>query len=127
MASEEDQAVKIAVPVDGDKLCSHFGQSPRFAFFEVDPASREVTARKDLPAPAHEPGVLPRWLSAQGADVVIAGGIGARARNLLQAGRILVVSGAPEADPRTLVTSYLGGGLGDAVNPCGHHDHTCSH
>ena len=31
--------MKIAVPVDGERLCSHFGHSPQFAFFEVDPAS----------------------------------------------------------------------------------------
>jgi ATP-binding protein involved in chromosome partitioning len=119
--------MKIALPVDGDTLCSHFGQSPRFAFFDVDPASLEVTARQDLPAPVHEPGVLPHWLSSQGADVVIAGGIGARARELLEASEVVVVSGAPEQDPGALVTSYLNGELGGAINPCGHHDHTCSH
>jgi predicted Fe-Mo cluster-binding NifX family protein len=124
---EEDQDVKIAVPVDGDRLCSHFGQSPQFAFFEIDPSSRDITTRQDLPAPDHEPGVLPRWLRAQGADVVIAGGIGGHARDLLQAGQVQVISGAPEEDPRALVASYLDGSLGDDTNPCGHHDHTCTH
>jgi ATP-binding protein involved in chromosome partitioning len=119
--------VRIAVPVAGDTLCSHFGQSSQFAFFEVDPSSREITARQDLPAPRHEPGALPRWLSGQGATVVIAGGIGGRARDLLQADRIDVVTGAPQEDPRALVLSYLDGTLSDDANPCGHDGHTCSH
>ena len=119
--------MKIAVPVAGDTLCSHFGQSTQFAFFEVDPASREITARQDRPAPRHEPGALPRWLSGHDVTLVITGGIGGRARDLLRADQIEVVTGAPEEDPRAVVRSYLDGRLGGDANPCDHHDHTCTH
>jgi predicted Fe-Mo cluster-binding NifX family protein len=120
-------AVKIAIPVEGERLCGHFGQCTRFAFFDVDPSSGQIVARNDLPAPEHQPGVLPQWLSEQGTSVVIAGGIGARACDLLEANQVIVISGAPEDDPRALVTSYLGGGLSPDANSCTNHDHTCTH
>jgi ATP-binding protein involved in chromosome partitioning len=119
--------MKIAVPVDGERLCSHFGHSPQFAFFEVDPAGGGILGREDLAAPEHQPGVLPRWLSAQGANVVIAGGMGGPARDLLLAQQVDVIMGAPEDDPQALVTAYLAGALTGGGNTCTGHDHDHEH
>lgn len=117
--------MKVAVPVSGETLCSHFGQSTQFAFFEVDQATGAILSRQDLAAPAHAPGVLPTWLSAQGANLVIAGGMGAHARALLAQHQVAVVTGAPESDARAVVSSYLSGVLATDDHPCTSHEHSC--
>ncbi len=44
--------------------------------------------------PPHEPGLLPTWLQEQGADIIIAGGMGSRAQELFLGKGIHVVTGA---------------------------------
>jgi predicted Fe-Mo cluster-binding NifX family protein len=39
-------------------------------------------------APEHQPGLLPLWLKERGVNVVIAGGIGSRAMDLLTAASV---------------------------------------
>jgi hypothetical protein len=58
--------MKIAIPVTGDSLNPHFGHCEKFAFVEVDSKIREVIATTEIPAPEHQPGLLPRWLWSAG-------------------------------------------------------------
>ena len=46
---------------------------------DIDEQTKEISNIAKLQPPAHQPGVLPRWLSEQQADVIIAGGMGQRA------------------------------------------------
>ena len=70
--------------------------------------------------PAHEPGALPRWLHEQGANVIIAGGMGQRAQQLFAQNGITVVVGAPADQPEQLVAAYLSGTLETGENVCDH-------
>jgi ATP-binding protein involved in chromosome partitioning len=119
--------VKIAVPVVDDVLSSHFGHCTQFALFDVDPTQRSILGRQDLPAPEHRPGLLPEWLSARGANVIIAGNMGGRARDLFAEQQVTVVTGAPEADPRELVAAYLAGTLVSDDTTCTNHERGCHH
>lgn len=119
--------MKIAVPVVDDVLSSHFGHCAQFALFEVDPGAKSVGDRQDVPAPDHRPGLLPAWLRAQGADVVIAGSMGGRARDLFVEHHVTVVTGAPETDPRELVHAYLSGELTSDDVVCTDHGRDCGH
>lgn len=83
--------------------------------------------RQDLPAPAHQPGLLPRWLKEQGATVVIAGGMGARAVDLLRSAGIQVILGAPSRTPEELAADFEAGRLTDAGGVCTQHQGTCKH
>lgn len=112
--------MRIAVPVTDGQLASHFGHCEKFAFFDVDPVSREVTGSHEVIAPPHQPGMLPQWLKGQGVTVVIAGGMGSRAQNLFQMASIEVITGAPDGSPQALVQSYLDGSLTPGPNSCGH-------
>jgi ATP-binding protein involved in chromosome partitioning len=112
--------MKIAVPVSNGLLCAHFGHCEQFALFEVDTATRTILNRKNLSPPAHEPGVLPRWLQEQGATVVIAGGMGVRAQNLFTQNNIHVVVGALGGEPEFIVKSFLDGNLQKGPNACDH-------
>jgi predicted Fe-Mo cluster-binding NifX family protein len=64
--------------------------------------------------------VLPRWLKQQGANVIIAGGMGARAQTLFNESGIKVVTGATPDDPEALVSHYLSGILETGDNLCDH-------
>ena len=76
--------------------------------------------KESLIPPPHEPGVLPRWLQEMGADVIIAGGMGARALDLFVQNGIKVITGAPVWTPEDLVRSYLDNTLKAGDNVCDH-------
>jgi predicted Fe-Mo cluster-binding NifX family protein len=112
--------MKIAVPLADGRLSMHFGHCDEFAFVDVDAASRKILGRADLEAPPHEPGLLPRWLAERGATVILAGGMGQRARGLFAEQGIQVVAGAAAETPEKLVSEFLEGTLRTGGNPCDH-------
>jgi Mrp family chromosome partitioning ATPase/predicted Fe-Mo cluster-binding NifX family protein len=116
----EPQPMKIAIPVADGTLCMHFGHCQQFALVEADPADQAVSGVRYLDPPPHEPGVLPRWLGEQGADVIIAGGMGRRAQGLFAEGGIRVVVGAPAGTPEEIASAYLAGTLEAGENVCDH-------
>ena len=112
--------MKIAIPVAKGLLCLHFGHCEQFALFDIDPDGKTVNNKQMLTPPPHEPGVLPKWLHEQGAEVIIAGGMGARAQNLFTENNIKVIVGASAQDPELVVKSYLDGSLKPGANVCDH-------
>ena len=112
--------MKIAIPLVEGKLSLHFGHCQQFALIEVDEKERSVLGREDATPPAHEPGVLPRWLHEQGAEVIISGGMGGRALQLFADNGIKVVLGAQGGEPEELVQAYLAGTLQTGENLCDH-------
>lgn len=112
--------MKIAIPLAGGRLSLHFGHCESFALVEVDPTSSRIVGRQDLPAPPHQPGLLPPWLAQQGANLIIAGGMGQRAQDLFAQQGIQVIIGAPAETPETLVGGYLAGMLHSGDNLCDH-------
>ncbi len=112
--------MKIAVPVANGRLCLHFGHCSQFVIHEVDAVAKRTLRREYLTPPAHEPGVLPRWLHEQGVSAVIAGGMGQRAQQLFAENGVEVIVGAPEGDPDEIVAAYLAGSLKAGENVCDH-------
>ena len=117
---EEKSLMKIAIPVADGKLCMHFGHCEQFALVDVSEDKKTITATNLLTPPPHEPGVLPRWLHEQGANIIIAGGMGQRAQGLFTQNGIEVVVGAPALAPQEVVESYLNGTLEVGSNVCDH-------
>ena len=112
--------MKIAIPMAGGKLCMHFGHCEQFALLEADEKTKKIAGTTLLTPPPHEPGVLPRWLHEQGANVIIAGGMGQRAQSLFAENGIRVVVGAAAETPENLVAAYLAGTLQTGANVCDH-------
>lgn len=112
--------MRIAIPLADGRLCMHFGHCAQFALLDVDERAKAITATTRLDPPAHEPGVLPRWLKEQGATVIIAGGMGQRAQSLFAEQGIQVVVGAPADTPEALVAAFLAGALATGRNTCDH-------
>ncbi|MBN1808342.1 MAG: NifB/NifX family molybdenum-iron cluster-binding protein [Planctomycetes bacterium] len=106
----------IAIPVAEGRLALHFGHCQSFALVEANAAG---AVRYETPPP-HQPGVLPAWLKELGVDVIIAGGMGMRARQIFTENGIEVVVGAPPATPEELVESYMKSTLETGENVCDH-------
>lgn len=112
--------MKYAVPVSGGVLCLHFGHCEQFALIDVDDVKKEIIKKELVPAPEHQPGLLPPWLAQLGVNCVIAGGMGMNALNLFNNQGIKVIVGALEDHPDKLVMDYLKGKLATGDNVCDH-------
>lgn len=112
--------MKIAIPMAQETLSRHFGHCEEFALVEVDEAQRKILGETRVVPPPHEPGVLPRWLHEQGANLIIAGGMGQRAQELFAQNGIRVVVGVEANNVEALVALYLSGGLQSGANLCDH-------
>lgn len=116
--------MRIAIPMNGDRLNQHFGHCEEFALFDIDPRSNKIVSSTVTPAPEHQHGLLPPWLKERGVTHVIAGGMGAHARLLLTEASIEVITGAPSETSPVLVEQFLNGTLQTVERSC---DHTCHH
>jgi predicted Fe-Mo cluster-binding NifX family protein len=112
--------MKIAIPESNGLLCMHFGHCDMFAIIDVDESSKQIISENLIQPPPHEPGLLPRWLHEMGANLIIAGGMGARAVNLFTQADVKVITGAPAIAPRQIVEAYLTGNLVTGGNTCDH-------
>jgi predicted Fe-Mo cluster-binding NifX family protein len=112
--------MKIAIPVAEGKLCLHFGHCQQFALVTVN-EQNQITNVELADPPAHEPGVLPKWLVANQADLVLASGMGHRAQNLFREAGIKVQVGVQGTlTPEEAVTAYLNDNLATGDNACSH-------
>ena len=114
----EGSKMKIAIPLAEGKLTNHFGHCEQFAIIEVD--GDKIGNKKLATPPPHEPGLLPKWLSEKGVNLIIAGGMGQRAISLFQERGVRVITGAPNLEPEELVSQYLKGTLQTGENVCDH-------
>ncbi len=112
--------MRFAIPTHNGKLCLHFGHCEVFTFIDADEEAKTITGKEEIAPPPHEPGILPPWAAEQGAQVIIAGGMGMRAQQLFAQNGIQVIVGAEEGDPEKLVLDYINGKLKTGVNACDH-------
>jgi predicted Fe-Mo cluster-binding NifX family protein len=119
--------MRIAIPLSGEEVSPHFGHSDRFLLVHADMEQRRVLHKQIEKAPVHAPGLLPAWLAERHVDVVIASGLGARARDLLAANSVQVLTGVSGVDPEALVSDFLNGRLETGTNACDHSEHDCRH
>lgn len=110
--------MKFAIPLAEGKLTAHFGHCQEFALVEVE--DNQIKNKETLVPPPHEPGVLPKWLHDLGTNVIIAGGMGARALDLFAQNNIKVIVGASAMTPEELVKQYLDNTLKTGGNVCDH-------
>lgn len=108
---------KIAVPVQGNNVSTHFGHAPAFKIFSVE--DDKIQKEEFLENPGHEPGLLPKLLSDAGAEIIIASGMGQKAITLFEKDNIEVVCGA-KGEALTAVKNYLADQLKTTDNACSH-------
>jgi predicted Fe-Mo cluster-binding NifX family protein len=114
--------MRIAVSSDdGEGLESvvspHFGRCPYYAIVDVDDQELSRVSVVENPYYAqHRPGQVPRFIHAQGVDVMLTGGMGRRAIGLFSEFGIEAVTGA-SGSVRRAIEQFLGGLLEGAA-PC---------
>ena len=93
----EITTMKVAIPCDGDEMESevsmHFGRARYCAFITIE--NGEIKKQEVLPLPSegHEYGDLPSFVKKNGADMIIAYGMGERAQMLFNEMGINVITG----------------------------------
>lgn len=111
--------MKIAIPTAQGRLAMHFGHCASFTLVTLD-ADNTIIATEEVEAPAHEPGLLPRWLGEKDVTTIIAGGMGQRAQQLFGDRGIKVIVGAPAEPVNVIIENYLAGNLSTGINLCDH-------
>ena len=104
--------MKIAVAAMGNTVSGHFGHCEDFLIF--DTADGAITGEERVPNPGHRPGFLPNFLADRGVEVIIAGGMGG--------GAVEVIVGA-QGDARAAAEAYLRGELESTGSICHEHQH----
>lgn len=110
--------MKIAIPTTAGELSAHFGHCEAFAVFTVE--NGKIVKEETINPPVHEPGSHPRFLHELGVTVVISGGMGIKAQELMQQNGIQVIIGACPLPLKELVEKYLQDELEPGDNPCDH-------
>ena len=114
--------MRIAIPVTNGRLAMHFGHCQEFALVDVetDGDNKGIQKVTMVPAPEHQPGLLPPWLHEQAADIIIAGGMGSRAHDLFVQQGMEVIVGAPSMEPQGIERASLASELERGQKVCDH-------
>lgn len=139
--------MKIAISLESDqglqsKVSGHFGRCPYFLFADLEQEEvKRVEVVENPHFQEHRPGQVPGFIKQHGAQVMISGGIGRRARSFFSDMGVQTAVGAQGSAAQAL-EQYLQGELPESA-PCGgdhhhgeggcgghghgdghHHDHT---
>jgi predicted Fe-Mo cluster-binding NifX family protein len=109
--------MKIALATEGNSICGHFGHCERFALYDTESKEWNYVAN-----PGHQPGYLPEYLSGLNVDLVIAGGMGARAQELFTDRNIPVIVGI-QGNLKEVIKQYEQGKLVSSGVVCQEHMH----
>jgi len=107
------------------QISQHFGRCPSYIIVDVE--GEEIKKADIISNPYydnHVPGMVPKFISEQGVNVMIAGGMGPRAIDMFSNFGIEVVTGAI-GNAGNVLKAYLQGEI-SGVEPC-KHDHPGDH
>jgi predicted Fe-Mo cluster-binding NifX family protein len=122
--------MRVAVSVDDNNgldsvVSPHFGRCPYYVLVDLEGQEvKQVNAVANPNYGQHAPGTVPTFIQDQGANVMLAGGMGRRAIALFQQYGIQAATGAA-GSVRHALEQYLGGDL-QGAEPCSTslgHDH----
>jgi predicted Fe-Mo cluster-binding NifX family protein len=128
--------MKIAVPVTGNnQVDDHFGHCEFYSVFGIS-TEGEITEVKTIPS-VEGCGCksnIADVLAADGVEIMLAGGIGGGAINVLANSGIYVVRGC-SGDPIEVVRNFVAGTITDSGESCYQHEmhqaegsgHQCNH
>lgn len=110
----------IAIPTNGKNVAGHFGRCEKYTFFTF--INNEVSEVKEIENPGHEPGFLPKYLSEQGANCIIASGMGQKAQDLFNHYGIEMILGC-QGEIKNIIEMYSSNKLVGGESTCDHGDH----
>jgi len=107
--------MKVAIACTLGKVAEHFGYCEKFVIYEIE--AGKIKSKEEVKNPGHVPGYLPKFLKEKGVDIVIAGGIGPRAINLLNSFNIKVISRV-SGNEKEVIENFLKGELKEMSRSC---------
>ena len=116
--------MKIAVPVTGEnQIDGHFGHCESYNVYTIS-NKNEVTEIKNVKSPqgCGCKSDIASVLSSDGVSVLLAGGIGGGAINVLGNNGIQVIRGC-SGNAAEVVKQYIAGTVKDSGDSCRHHEH----
>ena len=120
--------MKIAVPVKStNQIDAHFGHCEGYKVFTIE--NNNVIAEENVPSPkgCGCKSDIASVLHQKGVTVMLAGGIGDGAVQVLSSNGIQVVRNC-KGDANAVLVEYLQGNIVDGGVKCSHdHNHQCSH
>ena len=102
-------------------ISPHFGRCAAFILVDVNEDNAQVTTVTSIANPyfhGHQPGQVPQFISEQGVNVMLTGGMGARAVQFFDQANVESVTGATGTVADS-IEAYLSGAL-TGTAPCGH-------
>src|SRR5664280_1166670 len=126
--------MKIAVPVTSDnQIDGHFGHCESYGVFTISDKN-EIVEIKSVGSPegCGCKSDIASVLASDGVSVMLAGGIGGGAINVLNSSGIEVIQGC-SGNATEIVKQYLSGLVEDSGSSCHQHEahqqdgHTCNH
>lgn len=121
--------MKVAVPTQGNMVDEHFGHCEYYTVFTVE--NNEIVKSEIMESPQTcgcKSGIAP-ILAEKGITVMLAGGIGMGAINVLNSVGIDVVRGC-SGNVNEVASNWLNGKINDSGETCSHHHndgHQCNH
>lgn len=113
---------KIAVTYGNNEIFQHFGRTEEFKTYEI--TDGKITSSEIVSSGARSHGSLAEVLKEEGIKILICGGIGSGAIDMLSKSDIKVVPGA-SGDPDVAVNRYLDGTLNNSLASNCIHDCSC--
>lgn len=120
-----DKKMKIAIPAENGKLCAHFGHCESFVFAQINPETNEIISIEEK---VPEEGISCQsasWIAQEGANVILAGGMGMRPMMIFEQNGVKVVPGCPELPVKDVIEGFLAGKIERGENSCGGEHHHC--
>lgn len=125
MIEVNEKLLRVAFSTSDEvNIEGHFGSSAAFVIFSVEEG--KVVNKEVIQAPEHVQGAYPRFIAENKVNVVITGGMGHRAMEMLKENNIEVILGA-EGNIEEVLAVFLKGELKSNGSACSHHHHDHEH
>lgn len=115
---------KAAIALDGAGISEHFGKVREFLFVTYEDGKEFFREVVQAPTAEHAPGVFPNWIKEMGADAVVAGGMGEKAKQFFK-GLGVQVFLVPSMGVEEGVKALLSGTVRTVESHCEHGAHDC--
>lgn len=107
---------------ENSQVAHHFGRCPFFTLVNIE--DEQLVDYQTITNPyfeSHQPGQVPEFISQQGANVMLSGGMGRRAGEFFNQFGIDIATGA-EGTVKEAIEAYLRGDLKKGAGCSGHGD-----
>lgn len=119
------EILRIGFPTNDEvTIEEHFGHCEKFVVYSIK--DREIVEKEVLIAPEHAPGAYPKFIADNKIEVIITGGLGKKAIDLIKANGGEIILGA-SGNIKDALEAYQAGNLISKGSPCNHHHHEEGH